>query len=545
MRYKNMKKIISCLLVVMMLATVFTACGSSNNTTNGDATPTSSGSSDNGSASTDNTSGGTDTSTEDTTAEKPVVTFSAIDFNSGTSNTGEDAETILNMIKDYTGTDIQISWIQSDVLDEKNTLALANPSTMPMIMTFNGAVNGTVVSAAKDGAFVDLAPYLADSAKYPNLSQANADVNASLTVDGQLIGIYRARDIGRYGVSYRADWAEKLGLGVPQTIDDIYNMLYAFTYNDPDGNGIDDTIGMEMTSYTGPFDIMQTWFGCGNGWAEVDGNLVPVQLQDEYMVALDWFKKIYDDGLLPSDWAVRTTDTWSNGCKTGENGVYIDVLDGGRRVWDYFVTNNIMSVVDNTQFASMNLIGTIEGKTMATSGYNGYFTLSASTCDTEEKIEAALTFLDKMCDDEMITLTSYGLKDKNYEINDAGYLVDTDAGDTALALGYTGLSQLVAYIPNTESTTLTPEYTERQILEKQVKAEAKQYAVFNPALAYLTNSETYSDVGTTIDEIIKQARTQYICGEIDKAGMEAAIQSWLDQGGQTVIDEVNAQYHAN
>ena len=89
------------------------------------------------------------------------------------------------------------------------------------------------------------------------------------------------------------------------------------------------------------------------------------------MVALDWFKKIYDDGLLPSDWAVRTTDTWSNGCKTGENGVYIDVLDGGRRVWDYFVTNNIMSVVDNTQFASMNLIGTIEGKTMATSGYNG------------------------------------------------------------------------------------------------------------------------------------------------------------------------------
>ena len=65
MRYKNMKKIISCLLVVMMLATVFTACGSSNNTTNGDATPTSSGSSDNGSASTDNTSGGTDTSTED------------------------------------------------------------------------------------------------------------------------------------------------------------------------------------------------------------------------------------------------------------------------------------------------------------------------------------------------------------------------------------------------------------------------------------------------------------------------------------------------
>ncbi len=39
-----------------------------------------------------------------------------------------------------------------------------------------------------------------------------------------------------------------------------------FTYNDPDGNGVDDTYGMEMTKYTGPFDIVQTWFGCGNGW---------------------------------------------------------------------------------------------------------------------------------------------------------------------------------------------------------------------------------------------------------------------------------------
>jgi len=460
------------------------------------------------------------------------------------SNTGDYAEQILQQIKDYTKTNVEISWVQSDVLDEKNTLALANPSTMPMIMTFNGSVSGTVVSAAKAGAFIDLTEYLKDTEKYPNLSKMKNQVSSSLTVEGKLIGIYRARVIGRYGVSYRADWAEKLGLGAPETIDDIYNMLYAFTYNDPDGNGVDDTIGMEMTSYIGPFDIMQTWFGCGNGWAEVDGKLVPVHMQAEYMEALNWFKKLYDDGLLPSDWAVRTTDTWSNGCKNGENGMYIDVLDGGRRIWDYFESNNIMSVVDASKFASMNLIGTINGHTMATSGYNGYFTLSASTCDTEEKIEAALTFLDKMCDDEMITLTGYGIQDVNYQINENGNIVRTDTADETLKANYAGLNQLVAYVPNLTQTSPIEEKTERLILEEKVKAECEPFAVFNPALPYLTNSATYSEMGATLDELLKQARTQYIYGEIDQAGLEEAFQTWLDQGGQKVIDEVNEQYLA-
>lgn len=536
--FKKSKKVTSLFLVCTMVAALMAGCGkkeesaSSNNTSSN-------------TTSTNKTDSSSKTESKEEKKEYPTVSFMAIDFNSGMSNVGNNAEEILTKIKDYTETNVDIQWTPSDVLEEKTTLALASPSNMPMIMTFNGAVNGTVVSAAKAGAFVDLTEYIKDSTKYPNLSKANAQVNQSLTVDGKLIGIYRARVIGRYGISYRADWAEKLGLSEPKTIDDVYNMLYAFTYNDPDGNGANDTIGMEMTSYTGPFDIMQTWFGVGNGWAEVDGKLVPVHMQDEYLEALNWFKKLYDDGLMPSDWAVRTTDTWSNGCKNGENGMYIDVLDGGRRIWDYLVTNDVKSVVDNTQLASMNLVGTINDRTMATSGYNGYFTLSASTCDTEEKIEAALHFLDKMCDDEMILLTGYGLEGINYDINEKGYVVRKDTGDDALKANYAGLNQLVAYIPNTVQTSPTEEKTDRLVLEEKVKDENVKYAVFNEALAYLVNSATYSELGSTLDEIITQARSQYICGQIDEAGLRSAWQSWLDQGGQKIIDEVNEQYQAS
>ena len=93
-------------------------------------------------------------------------------------------------------------------------------------------------------------------------------------------------------MSYRTDWAEAVGITeAPDTIEEVYDMLYKFTYNDPDGNGQNDTYGMEMTKYTGPFDIIQTWFGCGKNWQEVDGELVPVHMTAEYKEAIDWINE--------------------------------------------------------------------------------------------------------------------------------------------------------------------------------------------------------------------------------------------------------------
>ena len=487
------------------------------------------------------------TTTVGAEAQRQTVTFMTLDFNAGASNTGEYAEEIKSKLEDYVNADLEIEWVLNDVATEKTTLALANPATMPMIMTYSGEMTGQIVNAARAGAFVNLNDYIWDAEKYPNLSQLNKNVALNLTVDGQLIGIPRTRDIGRYGLSYRQDWAEAVGITTPpKTVDDVYDMFYKFTYNDPDGNGIDDTFGMEMTSYTGPFDIVQTWFGCGNKWAEVDGKLIPVHMQKEYIEALDWLRKVYEDGLMPQDWVSRTTDTWANGCKTGESGVYIDVMDGGRRIWDYFVNESTYtpSVVNPEEPASMNLLGAVNGKTLATSGYNGYFTLSASTCDTPEKIEAALTVLDRINDNDVRLLCEYGLEGINWERDENGNLVDLDKEDTALANNYMGFNQMIPMIPRitVQPSAATNERTERQA---EVYLENEAVAVFNPALPYLANSATYSDVGATLEDIINQARTQYICGQIDKDGLQAAADQWLAQGVQQIIDEVNSQKSFN
>ena len=551
MKRKSLQKATAVTLALAMTCGLAACGGKDNSNSSGNNAATNNTSNTGSSASTNNSTATSNNSNDNSTpAARQTISFSVIDVNAGANNTGDDAADIFQQVEDYTGVDIELQWVANDALAEKNALYLTSPSTMPNIISWGGTVTGDVVNAAKNGAFIDLNQYIWDSEKYPNLSAMSKDVAANLTVDGKLIALPRSRVVGRYGLSYRQDWAEKLGveLGPNATPDDVYNMLYAFTYNDPDGNGKDDTIGMEMTKYTGPFDIIQTWFGCGNGWAEVDGKLVPVWMQDEYFEAVDYIKKLYDDGLMPADWVTRPTDNWSDGVKKGENGVFIDVLDSGKRIWNYFVAEETLtpSVVNPDETARMVLYGAVNGHTYATAGYNGFFTFSATTLDTEEKIEAALTLMDKLNDKDMLILTQYGLEGKNYEMQD-GFLVDLDLEDKALSNNYMGLNQLLAFLPSTEETNARVPLlrNERDQAQEDAYAEALNYAVINPALSYTVNSETYSLEGAALDEEATALRTQYVCGSISKEDLIAGLDSIRAKGYDQIIQEVNDQYQAN
>ncbi len=304
-RSKKWKRVLAAALAGVMVLSL-AACGGKNSSTTGANT----GSGEKG---------------EET--GKATITFMLPSFY-GTDLKNENSDQVIAKYEEYTGTHVDWQWESNDTYGDKIGLTLMDKNNMPMVLTASGNLTANVVDAAKKGAFWDLAPYLEDSASYPNLSQANKNVLKALTVDGKIIGIYRAREIGRYGFSYRTDWAEAVGItDAPKTLEEVYNMLYKFTYEDPDGNGKDDTYGMEMTKYTGPIDIIQTWFGAGNEWVEQDGKLVPVHQTAEYKEALKWLKKIYDEGLVRKDWATVDSGTWSEGCKKGEAGVFIDVMD--------------------------------------------------------------------------------------------------------------------------------------------------------------------------------------------------------------------------
>lgn len=531
------KRVMRSLSVTLAAATVFAMAGCGGNAGTNAAANAGTGNAAADSAAT------TEAATAAESTEMPTISFMAPSFY-GTDLNNEHSDEVIQKYEDYTGVKVNWKFEANDTYEEKLGLTLMDKDNMPMIIAISGSsMPANIVDAAKQGAFWDLTDYLSDSASYPNLSQANPDVSSAFQVDGQQIGIYRTRALGRFGFAYRTDWAEKLGLSEPKTVEDVYNMLYAFTYDDPDGNGVDDTYGLEMTKYTGPWDIIQTWFGCGNEWVDQDGTLVPVHQTAEYKEALQWMRKIYEDGLIRQDWATVDSATFGEGVKKGEAGAFCDVMDGSKRIWNYFTDNAIPSVTDPSQTATMTMVGPVAGKTLATAGQNGCYVITKAGAKTEEDLKSCLQFLDKMNDNEMLVLADYGIEGITYDLDENGQVVVRS--DLELAqVPQCGLNQAISYIPNIASTdpTLARRDSETAMLEAQEKNEA--VAAINPAIGYLANSEANAEYGTDIEQIIDDTRTQYICGLVDEAGLDDAAKQWLERGGQEVIDEVNALYQS-
>ncbi len=239
-----------------------------------------------------------------------------------------DDSPVLKEIEDYTNKEITMEWVPNSNLEDKFNITLSS-GDLPHVMYVPNK-SPSFISAVEDGAFWELGPYLKD---YPNLSQTNEIVLNNSSINGKIYGIYRSRDLGRNGVIIRKDWLQNLGLEEPKTIDEFYNMLKAFSEEDPDGNGEDDTYGMVVSKYEGPWDVMQTWFGVPNKWGEDEnGELYPFFMDDNYIEALNFFKKLYDEGLVNEDFAVMDPAQWSEPVIGGEAGVQVNVLDEGHRI---------------------------------------------------------------------------------------------------------------------------------------------------------------------------------------------------------------------
>lgn len=69
---------------------------------------------------------------------------------------------------------------------------------------------------------------------------------AQIMVDGECVYVPRDSLTNHVGMLtfIRQDWLDTLNLDVPTNIDELHDVMTAFTYDDPDGNGANDTYGM-------------------------------------------------------------------------------------------------------------------------------------------------------------------------------------------------------------------------------------------------------------------------------------------------------------
>ena len=415
--------------------------------------------------------------------------------------------------------------------------------------------DATFLGAAEEGLFWDLTPYIDD---YDNLATIPEATRANCSHNGKMYGLPRSRTLARNGLGYRIDWLNNLGLKEPTDLESFYNMLYAFTYNDPDGNGVDDTVGLFLDSWSGVFDIMMTWFGVPNVWGiDANGDLIHKSQTAEYKTALAEFRKWYADGVInngangiPDFQEVGAGKARNEGLRTQLGGCGVQVLDDMRKVQTYFEDQGI-TTSDNVIFTLQGAVDTGLGTLCyPTTGMNNMIAISTKTIKTEDQLKRVLQMMNDINDGEAMNLIEYGWEGLTYKLDENGYVDDFDETELAASgvnsKNYSnGFNQVIPYFTaeeNARPVTRPGASTPITILEQELYAENIQYCVANYGASY--TSDFYVENGAALDAILSDAQLKYIIGEIDEAGLEEQLKTWWTAGGETVTKEMNEKYHA-
>ena len=547
---KFMKKFITLSLVLTMAVSGFAACSSNDGGSSGGASSSkaeSSASAEDSSKAEDDK----DTSEEDSgTAEDGSPEVEPVDYEISILTVSHDGTIIspdhpnFKTLKDHTGYDVKLEYILNASYAEQISTRLAG-GDLPGLVVITGN-SGPVVTAAKAGAFWDITD---EYKNYPNLAQANEDIMKNISIEGRYYGIYRERVIGRAGMSYRSDWLENLGLEEPKTMDEFYDVLHAMTYDDPDGNGADDTYGMTWCVYLGPFENLAVMHGAPNYWGiDEENKLYPWFESEKYIDAMNFSKKLYDEGLINKDFAALQTGEWTNDFATGKSGFHIDVVDQGNRMAVSMKDNGFMTQEQVDDGEIVWVMGGVENADgdrfmLPTTGNAGYVAISTSGAKTEEDRDHYLTFMDRCNDKVGQNILAWGTEGVTYDFDEDGFMVPYTPEEIVERSG-AGMENTAGWNQfgmNTVPDQMYPRKDNvREQRQREINEENLNYVVHNPTLPL--TSDTYTAKASSLELIISDATINYITGKIDLDGFKAETQRWYDDGGQESLEEFQASY---
>lgn len=124
--------------------------------------------------------------------------------------------------------------------------------------------------------------------------------------DGEVYAVFNKFEGGTMPI-LRADWLEALELEVPQTPDEFYAVLKAFSEADPDGNAKDDTYGL---SSAGLYDL-QPFFGAWGVKARYvigeDGTRTIPYASEAAVLAYEWLNRLYEEEIFDPNFVTNDT----------------------------------------------------------------------------------------------------------------------------------------------------------------------------------------------------------------------------------------------
>lgn len=162
-------------------------------------------------------------------------------------------------------------------------------------------------------------------AKMPNYSmllEKYPIMKKTATVDGKMVFFTKFSNIlPNHTIVIRKDWLDNLGMELPTTPEELYDIIYAFTYNDPDGNGANDTWGINLT--TDAQRVLAHMYGFGSpAKYAFDDNGDLYYVWDRIESWLAFCKQLVDNKCVNPDFLTMKGDDDQADFLSGKIGIY-------------------------------------------------------------------------------------------------------------------------------------------------------------------------------------------------------------------------------
>ncbi len=213
-------------------------------------------------------------------------------------------------LEEKTGIKINFEQVSPSAWTERKNLALASQDMPDIIISGIGGMSDSEVNKySSQGIFVELGDYIEKYA--PNFKQLLADkpdLDAVIrNPEGKIYGLPFYQELVDEKIPdnlfINKKWLDTLGLDVPETTEEYYEVLKAFKTQDPNGNGIADEIPLTYRSNqrnTGEYSLFGS-FGIVDNEQHLminDGKVLFSPLEEGYKEGIHYLNRLYTEGLI-------------------------------------------------------------------------------------------------------------------------------------------------------------------------------------------------------------------------------------------------------
>jgi putative aldouronate transport system substrate-binding protein len=218
---------------------------------------------------------------------------------------------LFKVLTEKTGIQFEFDTPAADSYAERKNLAFAS-GQLPDFFFGGNLTTSDEVTYGQQGYLVPLEDLIEKHAPtIQAMFEADPEIKQSITAtDGHIYALPMIRaGFGLYPKLWISkEWMDKLGMQMPTTTDEFYNVLKAFKEQDPNGNGQADEIPITMHKFNvrpailAAFGYVSETVVANDPGSHnidiIDDKAVYIPIQEGYKEYLAFMKKLYEEGLL-------------------------------------------------------------------------------------------------------------------------------------------------------------------------------------------------------------------------------------------------------